>query len=137
MVLIWDQINDVFKDILEHQKATNMFTDLIDHGDTFFDCKILSASNANKKTYTNFGITSIEIEMNPINVFTQQEIYYLVKYESSIYQPKIQNNDNLAEYSLDLCKILNYSISEYYFYTKSNWKMFPIWTISELFLNYV
>jgi hypothetical protein len=74
--------------------------------------------------------------MNPLNVFTQQEIYHLVRYESSIYKPKIKANDNLDEYSLDLCRMLNYSIAEYFFYKKSNLKMFKIWTDIELQLNY-
>ena len=135
LVLIWDQINAIFRDIQEHPDALKIFRSFLD-GNIIFDCKILSASNANKQIHENFGQDYFEIEMNPLNVFTQQEIYHLVRYESSIYKPKIKANDNLDEYSLDLCRMLNYSIAEYFFYKKSNLKMFKIWTDIELQLNY-
>jgi len=134
LVLIWDQINPIFGET-KYQKALNIFIELIDQN-IYFDCIILSASNENKEIHHTLAANYYQIEINPLDVFTQKEIYQLLKNESSLYKPMDKKIEDLVEYSLDLCKIINYSIAEYFFYKKSNWELFPKKKAITLLLNY-
>jgi len=113
LVIIWDQINvlerDENKNDLLYQEVTRDFS--------LFHCIFLSASNNNKviKAATFNEYFTIE-EIDPFKVFDKNEFCKLVKILIEKYDYKPMDFINLKNYHQDLCKFLNYSISEFLCY---------------------
>ena len=119
MILVWDQINILYRKKADSQNAFNYFVEIINNY-TFFNVIFLSASNNNEQINTIKAAFSIEFD--PFQVFTMNEIYNLIKIESfNLYRPKDIDNLKVDEYSISLCSSFDNSISEYYYYKKCLW----------------
>lgn len=80
------------------------------------------ASNDNekiKKIHNNE--LSPTLEVDPYEVFDHDEFLQLVKYECDFYNFKPKNVQEVTNYLVELCELLNYSIPEFCSYKNIFW----------------
>ena len=114
LVIIWDQINVLYRNTSKTKKGYTFFEDLTESY-TFFNYIILSASNDNEEiNIENEKIRLLEI--NPFEVFQKHEFINLIQSEIDLWNliPSDIKKNNASEYRRYisyLSEILNYSIS--------------------------
>ena len=121
VILIWDQINVIYRDENKTESGFSIYKTMTDNY-TYFDNIILSASNNNKEI--NLEVEEIiTIEMNPFEVFNKKEFRSLIETEASIFNliPSDIKKEAILHYVSEFSDILNFSISEYYFYKSTTW----------------
>ena len=102
------------REIYKMQKFALEFYEQIIKPNNFFDFIFLSASNNNEpiKEIQNRDVTQI-LEVNPFEVFDQEEFTRLVRYECDLYNYKPKDVQKIPRYFEELFQLLNYSISEF------------------------
>ena len=119
LILIWDQINVLYREPHKYFELLKFFQQ-ISNNFKFFDDVFLSSSNNNLELsdLKNFALS---IEFNSFEIFENEELPNLIRFESYCYKPKDIQVEKVGEFSKCLCSFLNNSITEYYYYKKSLW----------------
>ena len=114
LLVIWDQINIMGREIYKMNQTAHMIYNKITTTNEFFDFIFLSASNNNEpiKEIQNRNVSQI-LEVNPFEVFNQEEFSRLVRYECDLYNYKPKNFKKNSNYFEELFQLLNYSVSEF------------------------
>lgn len=121
VILIWDQINVLYRDENKADSGFKLFKEMT-QSNLFFDHIILSASNNNKEI--NLEVEEIvTIEVDPFKVFNKREFRSLIEVEAALFNliPSDVKKDSASQYFSELSDILNFSISEYFFYKSTAW----------------
>ena len=105
------------REIYKMKQADQLLYEEIIKPNNFFDFILLSASNNNEpiKEIQIRNVTQI-LEVNPFEVFDQEEFTRLVRYECDLYNYKPEDVQKIPNYFEELFKLLNYSISEFLSY---------------------
>ena len=117
LLVIWDQINIMGRKIYEMKRADHMVYEQILQPERFFDFIFLSSSNNNEqiKEIQSRNVSQI-LEINPFEVFDQEEFTRLVRYECDLYNYKPKDVQTIPKFFEELFQLLNYSISEFLSY---------------------
>lgn len=122
LILIWDQINVLYREQRRNEQGFLIYSTLSNNF-TFFDHIILIVSNENQEINLK-NIVADVIEMNPFQVFTNSEFESLIEAETYYFKLipcDLKEKITISKYIFELCKLLNYSISEYHCYKLGAW----------------